>query len=106
MGALHSERPCTDARMLLQIFREHALRRRHFDGDPIPFDVYTAGDAEWAAFSSASCDPAVLELPPSRCNQGLPPERSALSCDDLRQGVGVPGVLEVCAEEHLLRAAL
>ena len=78
-----------------QIFREHALRRRHFDGDPIPFDVYTASEAEWAVFSSAACDPAVLELPPSRCDQGMLPERSVLTCGELRQNARVPALLEV-----------
>ena len=85
------------ARVHVQIFREKALLRRHFDSDPVPFDVYTADEEEWAAFSSAVCDPSVLELPPSRCDQEMQPERSVLTCDELRQGFRVPGVLEVRA---------
>ena len=72
-----------------RLLRAHALRRRHFDGSPVAWGTYTAGDDEWAAFggrrgpSDAECE-AVLALPPERCGEGMAGERSARSCEELR----------------------
>ena len=72
-----------------RLLRAHALRRRHFDGSPVAWGTYTAGDDEWAAFggrrgpSDAECE-AELALPPERCGEGMAGERSARSCEELR----------------------
>ena len=51
----------------------HLSARVHFDGDAAPFGEYTWRDAEWRArFTSGGCDPAVMELPPERCSDGMP----------------------------------
>ena len=69
---------------LQQLVRTYASARVHFDGDASPFGEYTADAASWSVYATGTCDEAVLSLPPERCNDGLDPERSALSCDELR----------------------
>lgn len=56
------------------LLRRHALSRTHFDGDPIPFGIYTSSEAEWGRFNSGECDPRALDLPPDSCNSrhGVP----------------------------------
>jgi arylsulfatase A-like enzyme len=50
------------------LLRRHALVRTHFDGDAIPFGIYTAPEAEWSRFNSGECDVRTLRLPPGSCN--------------------------------------
>ena len=82
-------------RCMQRLLRAAAVSRTHFDGDPVPFGVYTAPPAVWANFSSlhdaisgdeleGECPASLLALPPERCNDGVPPARSALSCAELR----------------------
>lgn len=76
---------CPRQLLCLQLLvRAYANARVHFDGDATPFGEYTADASAWAAFSSGTCSPGVLALPPERCNEGLAPERSAMSCSELR----------------------
>ena len=49
-----------------EILRRHALRRVHFDGDAIPFGIYTSSDEDWSIFNSGTCETAVLDLSPDR----------------------------------------
>ena len=70
---------------LQERLRAYLSQRVHFDGDAAPFGEYTYDTAAWAAFTSGGCDPAVLALPPSRCNDGLPAERSVLTCPELQE---------------------
>lgn len=67
------------------MLREHTSARVHFDGDPNPFGEYTWSEERWRTFSLGGCDPEVLTLPPEHCNQGMPVERSVMSCDELRE---------------------
>eukprot|EP00965_Chrysotila_dentata_P257907 6213038-Pleurochrysis_carterae.AAC.3 len=72
------------------LLRAALLERRHFDGGRIPLGVYTDSDAEWANYSRGACDPAVLALPPQRCNEGVVPERSVLTCGELQAPASSP----------------
>lgn len=77
---------CPRQLLCLQLaFRRHALGRVHFDGDAVPFGEYTLDEAQWGTFTSGGCDPRVMSLPPTRCNEGMQTERSAQTCEELRQ---------------------
>ena len=64
--------------------RAHLTRRVHFDGDAAPFGVYTSDAPTWSLFTSGGCRAEWLALPPERCNEGMAPEVSAMTCDELR----------------------
>ena len=42
--------------------------------------------------------PSVLALPPARCNENLPPERSALTCEELLEAHFTPSAEEAAEE--------
>ena len=77
---------CVRQLLCMQLkLRAYLLERVHYDGDPTPFGEYTMEADEWSRFNSGGCDEAVLNLPPSRCDEGLPAERSALTCAELKE---------------------
>ena len=73
---------------LQEMLREHLLQRVHFDGDANPFGEYTWDINKWRHSFNSGIDPNdcidLLTKPPMRCNEGLPVERSVMTCDELR----------------------
>ena len=79
-------------RCLQLLFRQHALHRTTFDGRPLAFGVYTTDQEAWEAYvGTSACDPAVLQLPPERCDEGMPREESARSCAHIREHAAAGG---------------